>query len=953
MHSTSHWSAARGVLLAGLLLAAVAPGSNAAKTLADPDEPVSTLPCTCSDIDPRPYFTAPGYMATLIAPHDKAVEDGLKSLGQRGLLQSSGRSVRLQRRLQAQQLCAAARGAARARHQGPVDRPLHARLAKGGLRAEHHANLASAQHFGTASKKQASGGRVAMEEPRTPRKPHELSDAVDVPREVLAARSRLSGMHAYHADDFDVAESDLHRELLLSSTKKQYALEQAMAWVISLLIGLVNGCLGAALNLSISFLNTLKFNTVAKFISPGGGWVVPFLVLNAFAVAYGLVAGAMGSFLSPQAAGSGIPDIQAYLNGIKIPNLLTIRTLVAKSVGVCFAIASGLVAGKEGPFIHIGAIIGGGVSSLGSRSVTRWTGGKLQAQLRRRLGVYFRQPVEHRDYVAAGTAAGISTAFGAPIGGILFAVEQGSSWFSTRMLWHAVLGAGVALYVTVLLMGSNQYADGLLHAPLGSPLDFVLVPGQLFASRPYFYLSWELAIHGLMGVVGGLLGALLSRLSVALTSWRVRYVPRTKPLRRMLEVVFYAVLTSSLWFLISVTSPCEPRPVSLTLSGSPGSALDGGGEVLQGAEQRAVGGRQPSFPRLWCEAENSFSSRGVLFMTPLTSALAHLYHSFNDSGSEPVLYSNSAMGLLFFLILALIPTTYGMGAASGVFVPTLVAGAAGGRLVGKAVRSVLHAHGVGPAVVPLSIQSYAVVGSAALLGGVSRMLLSSCVLIIETSGAQDLTVPLIITSVIAKVVADALTPGLYDTTLTRACYPFLAEEPQGLHHLKLSQQLTVADVMSQAPVTLPVLIRIRDLVAFLRFHPFNTFPLTAPDTAVLMQQLQYAAQGGSERARQAVLRGQGMAQNGSNKDKENGIGQPAPQLPPPPLKQQQQQQQQQDRSFHSQTEAGRPSIASPGLGHCSALEALWPAAAALHANPSRHPAPSRLASQSLPPTPTY
>ncbi|GFH15617.1 chloride channel protein, partial [Haematococcus lacustris] len=56
-----------------------------------------------------------------------------------------------------------------------------------------------------------------------------------------------------------------------------------------------------------------------------------------------------------------------------------------------------------------------------------------------------------------------------------------------------------------------------------------------------------------------------------------------------------------------------------------------------------------------------------------------------DSGSEPVLYSNSAMGLLFFLILALIPTTYGMGAASGVFVPTLVAGAAGGRLVGKAV----------------------------------------------------------------------------------------------------------------------------------------------------------------------------------------------------------------------------------------------------------------------------
>jgi len=44
---------------------------------------------------------------------------------------------------------------------------------------------------------------------------------------------------------------------------------------------------------------------------------------------------------------SGISDIRAYLNGIHIRNLLSIRTLVAKSFGVAFAIASGLVAGKE------------------------------------------------------------------------------------------------------------------------------------------------------------------------------------------------------------------------------------------------------------------------------------------------------------------------------------------------------------------------------------------------------------------------------------------------------------------------------------------------------------------------------------------------------------------------------------------------------------------------------
>ena len=42
---------------------------------------------------------------------------------------------------------------------------------------------------------------------------------------------------------------------------------------------------------------------------------------------------------------------------------------MAKLLGVVFSIASGLVAGKEGPFVHGGAIIGGGIGSLGSQCV--------------------------------------------------------------------------------------------------------------------------------------------------------------------------------------------------------------------------------------------------------------------------------------------------------------------------------------------------------------------------------------------------------------------------------------------------------------------------------------------------------------------------------------------------------------------------------------------------------
>ena len=41
------------------------------------------------------------------------------------------------------------------------------------------------------------------------------------------------------------------------------------------------------------------------------------------------------------AAGSGIPEIKCYLNGVKVPHVTRIGTLVAKAVGVLFSVAGG------------------------------------------------------------------------------------------------------------------------------------------------------------------------------------------------------------------------------------------------------------------------------------------------------------------------------------------------------------------------------------------------------------------------------------------------------------------------------------------------------------------------------------------------------------------------------------------------------------------------------------
>lgn len=103
------------------------------------------------------------------------------------------------------------------------------------------------------------------------------------------------------------------------------------------------------------------------------------------------------------AAGSGIPEIKTILSGFVIPNFLDFKVLAAKAVGAVFAVATGMCLGKEGPFVHISTCV---AYLVGMRfSKYRENGRKM------------------RELLSAGCASGLSVAFGAPIGGVLFAYE--------------------------------------------------------------------------------------------------------------------------------------------------------------------------------------------------------------------------------------------------------------------------------------------------------------------------------------------------------------------------------------------------------------------------------------------------------------------------------------------------------------------------------------------------
>ncbi|KAG5639396.1 hypothetical protein H0H81_002928 [Sphagnurus paluster] len=130
------------------------------------------------------------------------------------------------------------------------------------------------------------------------------------------------------------------------------------------------------------------------------------------------------------AAGSGIPEIKTILSGFVIHGYLGGRVLFTKSVGLALSVASGLSLGKEGPFVHIASCIGNIISRFFGKYENNE--GELQSH-------YFMNELlicslaKRREVLSAACAAGVAVAFGAPIGGTLFSLEEVSYFFPPKV----------------------------------------------------------------------------------------------------------------------------------------------------------------------------------------------------------------------------------------------------------------------------------------------------------------------------------------------------------------------------------------------------------------------------------------------------------------------------------------------------------------------------------------
>lgn len=302
------------------------------------------------------------------------------------------------------------------------------------------------------------------------------------------------------------------------------ALRSLRTWIVLGVMGMTIGTIAASLNVITAWLASIRtgycksnFYLSERYCCWGldegqcGNWSswlnfsgVNYLMYVIWLGFFLVIAAFLVKLYAPTAAGSGISEIKCIVSGFVMKGFLGWSTLIIKSVGLPLAIASGLSLGKEGPSVHYAVCVGSSMAKL--------------------FYSYRHSASKAREFLTATAAAGVAVAFGSPMGGVLFAMEEISAVFQLLTLWKS--------YVCALIAVATLYAFNPFRT------------GQLVLFEVTYDSSWhsfELPFYAILGVFGGLYGIIVSRLNKRVAGFRKKYLAQS-PIK---EVLILAVFTAS------------------------------------------------------------------------------------------------------------------------------------------------------------------------------------------------------------------------------------------------------------------------------------------------------------------------------------------------------------------------------------------------------------------------
>ncbi|KAH1625588.1 hypothetical protein KXX21_006261 [Aspergillus fumigatus] len=399
------------------------------------------------------------------------------------------------------------------------------------------------------------------------------------------------------------------------------------------------------------------------------------------------------------AAGSGVAEVKVINSGFVLHGYLGFKTLVIKTIALVFSVSSGLSLGKEGPYVHIGACVGNIACRLFSK--------------------YNDNDGKRREVLSASAASGVAVAFGAPIGGVLFSLEEVSYYFPPKTLFRTFF---CCIAAALSLKFLNPYGTSKI---------------VLFQVR--YVTDWEIfeiVVFALLGVLGGAAGALFIKASsLWAKSFRKLSIIKRWP---MLEVILVALVTGvvSFWnryaklpvseLLFELASPCDPESVTST---GLCPTEDGIGEIIS----------------------------DLLVAFVIKSLLTVV--TFGIKVPAGIYVPSMVVGGL-------------MGRIVGHVVQFLVV-----KFPNFFLFSTCPVYsGMESCVVP---GVYAMVAAGATMCGVTRLSVTLAVILFELTGSLDHVLPFSLAVLCAKWTADAIEPrSIYDLLTDMNSYPFLDNKIQ-------------------------------------------------------------------------------------------------------------------------------------------------------------------------------
>ncbi|KAK6385037.1 glycerol ethanol, ferric requiring protein [Exophiala oligosperma] len=282
--------------------------------------------------------------------------------------------------------------------------------------------------------------------------------------------------------------------------------DAAQSWIVITLVGIIIGFNAAALSIVTEWLSDIKMGycTTAWYLNEGfccfgseegcDEWkrwssfgIANYFIYAIFAVLLCFVSAYLVKNYAPYAAGSGISEIKCIIAGFIMKGFLGFWTFLIKSICLPLAIASGLSVGKEGPSVHYAVCVGNVISRFFDK--------------------YRRSASKTREILTATAGAGVAVAFGSPIGGVLFSLEEMASHFPLKTLWRSYF---CALVATAVLSAMNPFRTGQL------------VMFSVKYDRDWHF--FEIIFYIILGIFGGLYGAFAIKFNLKVQAFRKKYL---------------------------------------------------------------------------------------------------------------------------------------------------------------------------------------------------------------------------------------------------------------------------------------------------------------------------------------------------------------------------------------------------------------------------------------------